>query len=361
MNKNNLMFPLHFSNSSLAVALSCETKFFWKYIANLSGESRSNDLDAGSFYALGLEIARKLYYREGVPALEAQKTGIESAIEDFSKVLLSSSAKKTPAIVKNALELYFKNFPLAEEEYLPVTFDSGPAIEIIFDLEFPAKHPITGDSLLHPEFNIPLRYKGKLDQLVTYLGSPAIYDDKTTGGFSRIDGEIDLKSLTESFSTSGQFISYAWAANQITGLSVKHAIVRSAGLLKTPEVVEITMPVTQYQIDIWYNSALDKIASLIKKYKYLRSNLDEKALSANALARLPAYVFSPNLQTSCNEYFKRCPFSAGCISEKGGQILNSNFVSVIYDPVSKETYSVSDYRKVIGLDEGELDEVKFKL
>jgi len=334
------LFPINFSNSMLS-GLSCELRWYRSNCQKLSFEKKNSDLIAGGHFAKGCEIIRRSYFNEGLSVEEAIELGIISILEgeDTGDMLKSNDR------MAQCLEKYFKRFPLDNTLQPCRLVDNSYAIE--YDFEFDLGLP-------HPELSgVNLKYKGKLDMLAEREISKGVYhivvvDEKTTKTVSRVNGTKskshpngipDLDKETNSYRTDSQLLGYHWAARQL-GIKTQEGLIRKVPILTQHEdAFELIVPVTQYQIDMWYETMINTVSSLLAKYNQLKKH--------NAL---PYQYFLPVLNGyGCTNFGERCRYMEGCLTKHGENILESTFQQTVWDSAKQESITLKQYKEERGL------------
>jgi hypothetical protein len=288
--------------------------------------SFNNDLAAGGSFAKGLETVRKAYYNDKLPAVEAIDLGyytvIESLHDEMAKSNASTETLKSPERMGLALKEYFRYFPLDNEEVIPAQLEDGTyAIEHKFTVELP---------ILHPELGVPLIFKGKLDMLAQSMGRIYIEDEKTTKAIK--SNEADL------LATAGQFIGYAWLAREKGIITVGAKVRKIAIQIKEIKCEEIEIPITDYMINLWYESMLSKVTEMVEKYK---ATMEDNNFKSH---------FVPDFQHGCTSFFRPCSFQDGCKSKYGENFISSNYQQLVWDSESRKEIPLTEYRTLLGLE-----------
>jgi hypothetical protein len=320
------LFPLVLSNTDLSSWSSCQLKWYRERCQSWRKPSFNNDLAAGGSFAKGLETVRKAYYNDKLSAVEAIDLGyytvIESLHEEMAKSNASTETLKSPERMGLALKEYFRYFPLDNEEVIPAQLEDGTyAIEHKFTVELP---------ILHPELGVPLIFKGKLDMLAQSMGRIYIEDEKTTKAIK--SNEADL------LATAGQFIGYAWLAREKGIITVGAKVRKIAIQVKEIKCEEIEIPITDYMINLWYESMLSKVTEMVEKYK---STMEGNNFKSH---------FVPDFQHGCTSFFRPCSFQDGCKSKYGENFISSNYQQLVWDSESRKEIPLTEYRTLLGLE-----------
>jgi hypothetical protein len=337
--KLETLFPINFSASMLDDLSRCELYWFRKYCQKLTREARNPDLVAGGLFAKACEITRKAYFNEGLSQEEATELGEEhiltgETIEDD----LKTNERVAFTFVK-----YWQKYPLDSNIFKPVQLANGTyAIEypFLFDLGIP-----------HPDIpNQNICFTGKLDGIYNVFGGGkatklVITDEKTCKSVYRIKGgkELDILKERNMYITSGQFLSYTWAVRQLvangtinTDLKLEELIVNRVPIMKEFEpAFQLTIEMSEWQTNMFGISLMNKIHTLIEKYKYYKEQ-----------DFLPFISFTPTLSAgSCNSYARPCSYAIGCQDEYGEELLESNFKQVMWDKELQKEVTLIDYKK----------------
>lgn len=320
------LFPLIISNSTLSSWSNCELRFFREYCQNYRKAGFNIDLSAGGQFAKGLEITRKAYYNDGLNSAAAIEAGYYSIVEGLHAEMKACNADtdvlKSPERMGMALKEYFRTFPLESEEVIPAQLEDGTyAIEHKMTVELP---------ILHPELGVPLIFKGKLDMFAKSMGRTYIVDEKTTKAITANTADL--------LATSGQFIGYAWLARE-SGIVVSGAKIRKIAIqVKGNKVEEFEVPITDYQIDLWYKSMLQQVTDMAGKYWNVMQGIG--TFKDN---------FIPDFQHGCTSFFRPCPFQDGCKSKYGESFIESNFSQMTWDAENRVEIPLTEFRVLLGL------------
>lgn len=334
------LFPLVISDSGdLADIALCPFKWYlsrcesWKF----PSKQKSIHLIAGAAYAKAQEVARKGFYQENLTISQAISLGKEALYAEYLNVTVPPEELKTPERVALAFTTYHKEFPMDLDEIQPITMaDGSKGIEIVFAIELP---------VLHPELNIPLLYKGKLDMLVKHerLNHIYTYDDKTTSSMARVgkNGSPDVRKIKNKYLMAGQHISYNWVANYL-GVKTEGTHIREVCFSKTNGVEFADIPDILYSPflrDNWYESLIYNLQSLADRYKLYLSNGGVN----------PEKYFHPSFKDDCVFYAQPCEFMQLCQTPSGKNSIRENMVQMVWDRDLKEEIPLSEMRKSLGL------------
>ena len=291
-------FPEVIDSSMRSDFVSCPRKCQLKNIEHWKPKDQSVHLLAGGAYARGLEVARKAFYGEGRPALEAIGLGLQALMVSYGDFKCPPESAKSCERMLGALEYYFHVWPLDADYATPHLFE-GETLGV----EFSFVEPI---DLLHPETGNPLLYAGRLDALMNFAGGLSALDDKTTSGIGpKWSQQWDLRS---------QFTAYIWGL-QRAGIDAQGFMVRGLAILKTKfdsaEAITYRPP---WMVKRWYNQMLRDVQRMVDCWTegYWDYNLDE----------------------SCNAY-GGCEYKRICLAEHPEAWLETGFERRKWDPVSR--------------------------
>jgi hypothetical protein len=316
------LFPIILSNTDMSLWSQCQLRWFRERCQNLRRSSARNiNLEAGGAFAKGMEVTRKAFYEKKLPSSEAVQLGYDEILKVMYERQATDDTLKSPERMALALLEYFKEFPLVNEEVVPSQMEDGShGIEHKMTAELP---------ILHPELNVPLIFKGKLDMLATSMGRTYIVDEKTTKAISYNQGDL--------LQTQGQFIGYAWLARQL-GITVVGVKVRKVAIqIKEIKVKEFEVPITDFMINAWEQAMFQKVSEMVKFYGDVIKGTDFRI------------AFTPDYSNGCTAYHSVCPFTAGCTSKYGENFLATEFEQLVWDSEARQEVPLADFRTLIGL------------
>src|SRR5215471_9935976 len=209
-------FPEAIDSSMIASFKSCPQLFKKIYIQGWKTKSEKPDLHAGKAFAHGLEIGRRAYYEQGMPAAEAEARGLGALIEAYGPYECPADNPKSLERVAGAYEYYMDHYPLSNQTGFPILLPGGKrAIEVSF------AHPLP---INHPETDQPLLIVGRGDMICQYAGAEYGEDDKTTKSLGPTwSRQWDMRS---------QFLCYTWGFREM-GFNIAGFLVRGISILKT--------------------------------------------------------------------------------------------------------------------------------
>lgn len=316
------LFPIILSNTDMSLWSQCPLKWYRERCQSLRKASLRNiNLEAGGAFAKGMELTRKAYYEQKLPAQEAIEVGYNSILEQMHQPGVPEDTLKSPERMALALREYFKEFPLENEEVIPSSLEDGShAIEHKMTVELP---------LLHPELDVPLIFKGKLDMLATSMGRTYIVDEKTTKAIAYNQGDL--------LQTQGQFIGYAWLARKL-GITILGVKVRKVAIqIKEIKIKEFEIPITDYMIDLWESAMLQKVGEMIGHYQATKRGVPFNV------------AFTPDFSNGCTAYHSVCPYTAGCTSKYGENFLAAEFEQLVWDSEARQEIPLTEFKTLVGL------------
>ena len=309
----------------------CETSFFRTYIQHYASGIKSSDLIAGSHIAKACELVRTKFFNEDFTEEDAINLGMEYILcaED------TGHSVKSNENTAYCLRKYFQKFKLEDSLQPAKLIDGTVAVEYKFDFDLGIQHPDL------PDRNIS--FTGRLDfigmkqsiQRTTYHG----LDEKTCSSVFKLEKSKfpDYKKELARYRTNSQIFSYSWAAQQL-GITLEDFIIRRIPITaEFQPSFELTVPVTQFAIDMWYKSTKAKIYDLVEKYKLYKTNIEGTKRSLHE-------VFYPSLQeAACLSYSRPCRYFEGCVSKEGELLLQEQFEQKIYNRDKRIEVPLDEY------------------
>lgn len=332
------LFPIYIRNSYLQTAGVCNLKYFRESIQHLSNGNKSHHLIAGGIFAKGVEIVRKSYFNENLDI----ETSIELGQEHILTAEDTGDNLKSNERLANVLGKYFHKYPL-DRSIKPCALADGTfAIEYCFQFDLGIAHPdIQNQNLI---------WQGTLDGLYEKTLASGqtkryIVDEKTCSSLLRLPGTkpdtkiVDIEKECNAFRTNSQFLGYSKAA-RLLGIKTDGLLIYKIPILtKHEDAIELAIPFTEYEIDLWYNSFIDNLNELVEKYKFYK-----------AKGCLPAEVFKPVFNGSlCNSWGTPCQFMAGCLSKDGEAILASSFQQIVNASSDNIGIPLDEYKLSLGV------------
>lgn len=312
-------FPTFIDSTIRSAFVSCETKGFRSYFQHWKSKRISHHLSAGSAFAHGIEVARKLYYsRDDVvssllpssPSARADVSVAAGALAAFFARPLEDSPEeadgaKSADRILDAVIKYFREWPLETDPIVPYVNPHGvPAVEYRFALPIDVEHPETGE---------PLIYSGRFDMLAQYDGFWPV-DEKTA---SRLG-----QTWAQQFDLRGQFLGYCWAVRE-QGYQPRGVIARGIGFLKnetTFQQVPVRYP--PWLLDEWY---------------------EQLVLDVNRM-KLAWYNqrYSKAFGEACAEY-GGCQFKPICTRPNPDEWLSNLFQVLPWNPLEDHEHPATDF------------------
>lgn len=293
-----LSFPSVLDNTMRKAFVTCPMLFYRKFCQNLRSTQASEvDLHFGRCFAAGLEAARKQYFVLSDDAVNSVEIGLDAAVAAWGDYTPPPKHVKTVYSLQRGLKYYFEQFPLEEEDWIPV--EGG--IECSFAIEIPVKHPETG---------LNLKYGGRYDKKATNsAGLYAAIDEKTTKALgSGWMAQWDLDS---------QMTGYIWSImHEHPGVEVM-GIIRAISIL-TNDFGHLELPIlrSQWMIDEWYATMVANVEQMVACYK---SGNWMKVLNSNA----------------CAPYNRACEMTPLCMSQSP-ELKYDQYKIEVWSPVIKE-------------------------
>lgn len=290
-------FPHAIDSTIRAAFCSCPRKFYREYLQHWKPSAESVHLIAGGAFARGLEVARKLYWGEGIKDTNmvlAEAT--REIFREYGDFDCPPESAKSPIRLVEAMLDSFNHYGWATDPIQPfVTPQGKPAIEFKFALPLPINHPVTGD---------PLLYCGRFDMLGVFQDCMWVVDDKTSSSLGA--------QWIKQWDLRGQITGYCWAARE-HGMDVAGGILRGVGILKT----KITHAQSiQYRpasmIDKWHTQLVRDIQRMIDCWE--------------------EGYYDYNFADACTSY-GGCPLVDVCKSLNEEKTLEAHYVQRKWDPL----------------------------
>lgn len=317
------IFPLIISNTDLTLLSQCELRWYRERSQCLRKYGFNIDLTAGAAFAKGIELTRTAFYFSKLDSREAIEIGYEHILESMHESMKDEDTDvlKSPERMALALKDYFKKFPLESSECIPMEREDG---------SFAIEHTLTAElPVLHPELDVPLIFKGKLDMLGREMGRLYTFDEKTC--------KTIASNSAAMLKTAGQFIGYSWLARE-KGIIIEGAKVRKVAIqVKETKVEEIQIPITEYMVDMWFKSLVNKLEDLVSKYKLITKGKDFND------------VLTRDYQLGCTSFNKPCGYADACASSFGEKFLATEFEQLVWDSEGRKEVSIEEYRTLMGL------------
>lgn len=290
-------FPAVWDASMLASFRSCPQKFAYEYLSHWKPKGLSVHLHAGASYARGLEVSRTAFYVEGRSAPDAVALGLDALLTAYGDFECPPDSAKSALRTAGALEFYFSQYPLGQDQAIPAKLGDRHGIEFSFAIPLDIPHPETRD---------PLVYCGRADMVCDFAGARYILDDKTTSSLGA--------SWSRQWDLRSQFTGYCWAAAQ-HGFPVTGVLVRGVSILKTKyDTAQAITYRPQWMIDRWLGQVGRDIARAHEMWE--------------------SGVWDLNLDHACSEY-GGCTFTQCCTSADPTPWLETYFERRKWDPLTR--------------------------
>jgi hypothetical protein len=291
-------FPDVVDSTLLAGWKSCQRKAELESFLHWKPREISVHLHAGAAFARGIEVAREEFFVKGRSPEEAGEAGIGALLTAYGTFECPEDSPKSATRMAGALEFYLSQYPLGEDDCIPITLPGGKrGIEFSFVHPLPINHPTTGN---------PLLYCGRMDALCTFAGGTFIVDEKTTSQLGA--------SWSRQWDLRSQFTGYAWGCRE-AGIHVDGALIRGISILKTKYDTQQAITYRpEWQIARWFEETLETIEEMIVAWKRGR--------------------FRHDLDHACAE-FGGCRYRQICLSQNPEPWLAQYFEQRRWDPVTR--------------------------
>lgn len=230
-NPPTLAFPRVLDATMLSDWKKCPHAFFRRHVQGLVRPRPNIHLHFGACVARGLEVARRGFCVHGdakdalVDGCEALLTAWGTDFDDFTPIT-RSERNKTLSNALLALQEYFREWPLDDDDVTIHSHNGAPCVEFSFALPIPnSRHPDTAE---------PLLYAGRFDFIGDYQSSVYGVDDKTASVDPRND------TWRTQWKLRGQFSGYC--------LTSDHEVLTPTGWRYISEV-DTSTPVAQWHED----------------------------------------------------------------------------------------------------------------
>ena len=292
-------FPTVIDSSLMAAFKSCPRKAELEYLQHWKLKNQSVHLHAGKAYAEGIEKARIAYYVEGRSPEDSLAIGLQALLTSYGDFECPPESSKSAERTAGALEYYFSQYRLGEDQAIPMTLPGGKR-----GIEFNFLEPL---SVLHPETREPLLYSGRMDMMVDFEGMKLGEDDKTASQLGASwPRQWDLRS---------QFTGYVWGAAR-AGIKLDGFLVRGVSILKTKyDTLQAITYRPAWMIERWEEQLNRDLQRMIQSWEL--------------------GYFDYNLDHACAEY-GGCPFKSACQMRDPTVLLHQQFERRRWDPVLRE-------------------------
>ena len=320
MTTPSISFPRVIDATIRSTWKTCPHKFFREHVQGLKRPRPNIHLHFGACVARGLEVVRRSYITHGDTS-DALTDGCEALIEawgtsfdDFVPVSRTEN-NKTLANALLALQAYFHEWPLDEDELQIHSHNGSPCIE------FSAALPIPGSR--HPDTGEPLLYAGRFDLIGDYQKSIYGCDDKTAS----VDPAND--TWRNQWKLRGQFSGYTWMAREY-GMNLRGFIVRGIGVMKESiRCGQVLVPRPPWMVDQWLRQLQDDVEQMAAQY----TRLLDTARSDRGVY-FTGHPFPQDFDSACAD-FGGCGFLDLCTSEHP-ENWYSEYVERRWNPLTRE-------------------------
>lgn len=291
-------FPAVLDSTIIAAARSCGRKVELEFFQHHKPKELSVHLHAGRAYAKGMEVARSAFFVDKQAAETAVALGLQALLVDYGDFQCPDDSAKSASRTAGALEFYFSQYPLGEDDAIPIILPGGKhAIEFSFAEPIDVAHPVTGD---------PLIYCGRMDMIVSKENMILGEDDKTASQLGASWPRLwDLRS---------QFTGYVWGAAR-AGIKLNGFLVRGVSILKTKyDTLQAITYRPDWQIERWYGQLIRDVRRLIAQWE--------------------EGYFDYNLDHACTEY-GGCPFRQICLMQDPTPLLEQQFQRRQWNPLTR--------------------------
>lgn len=285
-------FPTIITNSMRSNFVSCPRKFELNNLHHWQPKHANIHLHAGGAFAKGMEVTRKSFFTEGLPAEDSIFNGWLALLDAWGTYEPDENATKTLERTLSAFLYYFECWPLETDFVRPL---DDHTIEFSFAHPLPIDHPETGD---------PLVLCGRFDLLGQHKnGTLYVVDEKTTAQLG--------PTWPSSWNLSAQFSEYCWAARKYD-YPVAGAIIRGVSILKTGHGhAQSIQSRPLFQLEQWYTQLLRDVQRMIDLWK--------------------EGYFDMSLGAACTS-FGGCMYKGVCAAANPTQWLEADFIQREYNP-----------------------------
>lgn len=304
-----ITFPEVIDNTMRKELIKCHKAAHYRFEQGLeSVEAIRVDLVAGGAYAKGLEVMRRAYFEQSMPARKAVGLGVAAVSAQYGTFVADKLTTKTVQRMAGALAYYEQEFPLDQETIKPFKlYDGRWTIECQFVQEIP---------LLHPTTNLPLKYAGRFDMLgIDENGKAWVVDEKTTS-------QMGDKWSNQWFLDS-QITGYCWGARKLLDAN-GHADTLLAGAyingiaIRKYDYEAKRLPVFRedWEIERWYEQMLCDVQAWKRAFM--------------------GQDHSMALDHACAYYLNPCQFTPLCKSRNPERLVDGSFVVRRWDPTERD-------------------------
>lgn len=306
------LFPLRVTTTTvLELYNTCPYKLQKLIIEGWNKSTYNNHLVFGGEFAAALELTRRAYHYDCLPAKESIALGLNYIVEHFGEVFQPSNFHedlKTPAKCQEVFQRYFEEYPL-DSDLTPYVLPNGElSVECSFTVELP---------ILHPDLGVPILLSVKPDMLGLDSREVLNLIDEKTASQS---GMADMAKTTDKYRGRYQFMLYTSVVNQhpeyFGETKIKQAKIRRVVITKgklidakksnTGKIPNSTQVVEEYsfEIDRWLQQTVWEETLLI---------VQEMVDCYKAYKEGKPYAFRRR-RGNCEQFFNPCELTLHCTS-----------------------------------------------
>lgn len=334
-----MSFPDCIDNTIREAAAVCQMKANYAFMREIAPEAKSVHLIAGGAMAKGLEVARRAFFEDDIPAVGAIIRGQQALVTEYGDFQPPEMSYKTAENMARALVYYFRTWPLGDDGVDPVLLPNGKhALECRFKVPIP--------DIVHPDHGGPVYYTGRPDMVAGLGGVIAIEDDKTASSLGEQWGK--------QWELDSSFTGYRWAMKEQHGIDTDAVLVRGISILKpkyketpiTAEEYAVADPMTviqkegkkrplYYQLDYLLNDSFGHAQTVVYRPQWM---VDRwlKQLQRDVKRLIHAYLNDEwdyaLHKGACNAY-GGCPYHLLCESQEPEKWIPVHYVHRHWDPL----------------------------
>jgi len=304
MESNEWRFPLYIDNTIMKDWRRCPQYFMRRHCQGLQVNENelSIDLHFGAAFAKGIETGRKEFFWNCASSSMAAEAGIEAALKAYGNRMPPPKSAKTRDNLIDAICGYFRQWPLDEDNLVPV--ENG--VEYEFKVTLPVLHPITDKFLV---------YCGRMDMLARDrdTGAIVVVDEKTASRFT--------DSWFSKWDMDTQLTGYLYVASAFgTDDLPPQGQIRGIGISNLgPTFVRTAIHRTKHAIDLWWMQLVRDLKEMRNAFKDL-VNMESN--------------FAYRMGESCYTYQRPCEYTRLCTSPNPDAFLDQYEVR-FWNPVNR--------------------------
>jgi hypothetical protein len=248
-----------------------------------------------------------------------------TAFDDFVPVT-RTERNKTLANCLLAVQEYFREWPLDDDELTIHTHNGQPCVEFSFAVPIPGScHPDTGEQLL---------YAGRFDFIGDYNRTVYGNDDKTASVDPRND------SWRNQWRLRGQFSGYCWGAREY-GLNMDGFFVRGMGVLTdSVRCGQAIIARPPWMVNAWLHQMQDDVKMMCAQYSkfkagcYNATDQESIRIGTHATHNALGHAFPQSFADACAD-FGGCSYLDLCCSERPSDWLGE-YIERRWNPLTRE-------------------------